>query len=388
MLNGRDPRIDFFRGLALIFIFWDHVPHNPLGQITLRNFGFSDAAEVFVFLAGYAAVLAYGKILQRDGYWIASLKILRRTWVLYVVHIFLLAMLMGIVFFANSHVETRDLVEEMGLTHFVTHPQQALIDELLLRFKPNLMDPLPLYIVLLAGLPLVLPLMLRRTGLVVGISATVYLLAPWMGWNLRAIADGVWYFNPVTWQFLFVLGGAAAIYSGQERPIERRPLRHQPMFVVAAIYAVMAGVLTLSWRWPEIHDALMPTLLSDLIYPISKTDLSPVRLLHFLALAYVTAKLLPGRGWTENRLAQPVCRMGRYSLEVFCLGVVLAPLADMVNALAGDALAMQLLTAMAGAALMVMLAVWLEFNKRLDQSLKSTAGGRPAVRSEPSRASG
>ena len=66
MLNGRDPRIDFFRGLALIFIFWDHVPHNPLGQITLRNLGFSDAAEVFVFLAGFASVMAYGKVLQRD----------------------------------------------------------------------------------------------------------------------------------------------------------------------------------------------------------------------------------------------------------------------------------------------------------------------------------
>ena len=388
MLNGRDPRIDFFRGLALIFIFWDHVPHNPLGQITLRNFGFSDAAEVFVFLAGYAAVLAYGKILQRDGYWIASLKILRRAWVLYVVHIFLLAMLMGIVFFANSHVETRDLVEEMGLTHFVTHPQQALTDELLLRFKPNLMDPLPLYIVLLAGLPLILPLMLRKTWLVVAASTTIYLLAPWMGWNLRAIADGVWYFNPVTWQLLFVLGGAAALYSGRERPLDTRPLSRQPVFVAAAVYAVMAGVLTLSWRWPEIHDALMPAALSDLIYPISKTDLSPLRLLHFLALAYVTAKLLPGRAWTENWLAQHTCRMGRYSLEVFCLGVVLAPLADMINALTGDNLAMQLLTAVTGAALMVMLAMWLEFNKRLDQSLKSASGGRPAVRSEPSQASG
>lgn len=373
MLNGRDPRIDFFRGLALIFIFWDHVPHNPLGQITLRNIGFSDAAEVFVFLAGYAAVLAYGKILQRDGYWIASLKILRRTWVLYVVHIFLLAMLMGIVFFANSHVETRDLVEEMGLTHFVTHPQQALTDELLLRFKPNLMDPLPLYIVLLAGLPLVLPMMLRKTWMVVVGSATIYLLAPWMGWNLRAIADGVWYFNPVTWQFLFVLGGAAAIHAGKTRPVDTRPLLHRPLFVAAALYVMAAGILTLSWRWPEVHDAWMPAQLSDLLYPISKTDLSPVRLLHFLALAYVTAKLLPSRAWTENGLAQHTCRMGRYSLEVFCLGVVLAPLADMINALAGDAFAMQILTAVAGAALMVMLAVWLEFNKRLDQSLKLAA---------------
>ena len=151
MQNGRDHRIDFFRGLALIFIFWDHIPHNPLAELTVRNFGFSDAAEIFVFLAGYAAALAYGKIALRDGFLIATVKILRRAWVLYVVHIFLLAVLMGIVFFANSHVETRDLVQEMGLQYFLSNPQQALTDELLLRFKPNLMDPLPLYIVLLLG---------------------------------------------------------------------------------------------------------------------------------------------------------------------------------------------------------------------------------------------
>jgi len=367
MLNGRDPRIDFFRGLALIFIFWDHVPHNPLGQITLRNIGFSDAAEVFVFLAGFAAVLAYGKILQREGYWITCVKILRRAWVLYVVHIFLLAMLMGIVFFANSHVETRDLVQEMGLTHFISNPQQALTDELLLRFKPNLMDPLPLYIVLLAGLPLVLPLLVRKTWAVVAVSLAVYLLAPQLGWNLSAIADGVWYFNPVTWQLLFVLGGAAALHSQKPRPVQRRPLSRQPLFIAAASYVVAAGIITISWRWPEIHDAVMPAALSDLLYPISKTDLSPVRLLHFLALAYVTAKLLPGRAWTQNWLAQQTCRMGRYSLEVFCLGVLLAPLADMVNAMTNDAFAMQIFTALAGAGLMALLGAWLDLNKRLTQ---------------------
>ncbi|WP_426135812.1 OpgC family protein [Pseudomonas sp. PWP3-1b2] len=367
MLNGRDPRIDFFRGLALIFIFWDHVPHNPLGQITLRNVGFSDAAEIFVFLAGFASVLAYGKVMQREGYLMACLKILRRTWVLYVVHIFLLAVLMGIVFFANSHVETRDLVQEMGMTHFISDPQRALLDELLLRFKPNLMDPLPLYIVLLGSLPLVLPFMLRRPWAVVAVSLTVYLLAPWMGWNLRAIADGVWYFNPVTWQLLFVLGGAAAIRSQQPKAVETRALPRQPLFMAAAVYVVVAGVLTLSWRWPQIHDAVMPVWISEWIYPISKTDLSPLRLLHFLALAYVTAKLLPTAGWTQNPVAAQVCRMGRFSLEVFCLGVVLAPLADMLNAMAGDTVPVQLLTALAGVLLMAALGAWLELNKRLSQ---------------------
>jgi hypothetical protein len=373
MTTERDHRIDFFRGLALIFIFWDHVPHNPLGQMTLRNFGFSDAAEVFVFLAGYAAVLAYGKILARDGYLIACVKILRRAWVLYVVHIFLLAMLMGIVFFANSHVETRDLVEEMGMHHFISNPQQALIDELLLRFKPNLMDPLPLYIVLLAGLPLVLPIFVRKPWVVVAMSFAVYLTVPLFGWNLAAIKDGVWYFNPVAWQLLFVLGGAAAIHGQRPRLPDRRSLLRQPVFVGAALYAVVAGVLTVLWRWPQLHDALVPTSLSNLLYPISKTDLSPVRLLHFLALAYVTAKLLPDTGWTQNWLAQQCSRMGRYSLEVFCLGVLLAPLADMVNALTDDAFAMQIFTALVGAGLMGLLGVWLDFNKRLTRSAPAPA---------------
>nr|WP_314642201.1 OpgC domain-containing protein [uncultured Pseudomonas sp.] len=373
MTTERDHRIDFFRGLALIFIFWDHVPHNPLGQITLRNVGFSDAAEVFVFLAGYAAVLAYGKILARDGYLIACVKILRRAWVLYVVHIFLLAMLMGIVFFANSHVETRDLVEEMGMHHFISNPQQALIDELLLRFKPNLMDPLPLYIVLLAGLPLVLPIFVRKPWVVVTMSFAVYLTVPLFGWNLAAIKDGVWYFNPVAWQLLFVLGGAAAIHTQRPRLPDRRPLLRQPLFVSAALYAGVAGVLTVLWRWPQLHDAMVPTSLSNLLYPISKTDLSPVRLLHFLALAYVTAKLLPDTGWTQNWLARQCSRMGRYSLEVFCLGVLLAPLADMINALTDDAFAMQIFTALVGAGLMGLLGVWLDFNKRLTAPIQPVA---------------
>ncbi|MHC8388185.1 OpgC family protein [Pseudomonas sp. MDT2-39-1] len=371
MTTERDHRIDFFRGLALIFIFWDHVPHNPLGQITLRNFGFSDAAEIFVFLAGYAAVLAYGKILARDGYLIACVKILRRAWVLYVVHIFLLAMLMGIVFFANSHVETRDLVEEMGMHHFISNPQQALIDELLLRFKPNLMDPLPLYIVLLAGLPLVLPIFVRKPWVVVAMSFAVYLTVPLFGWNLAAIKDGVWYFNPVAWQLLFVLGGAAAIHAQRPGLRDRRPLLRQPLFVSAALYAGVAGVLTVLWRWPQLHDSMVPATLSNLLYPISKTDLSPVRLLHFLALAYVTAKLLPDTGWTQNWLAQQCSRMGRYSLEVFCLGVLLAPLADMVNALTDDAFAMQIFTALVGAGLMGLLGVWLDFNKRLTAPIQT-----------------
>lgn len=369
MTNGRDLRIDFFRGLALIFIFWDHVPDNPLAELTVRNFGFSDAAEIFVFLAGYAAILAYGRISRRDGYLVACVRILRRTWVLYVVHIFLLTLLMGIVFVANNYVETRDMIQEMGLQHFVAAPQQALADQLLLRFKPNLTDPLPLYILLLLALPLILPLIQRNAPLTVGLSVALYMMVPLFGWNMPAYeGGGLWYFNPVAWQLLFVLGGACALRS-ESRPSMTpvpRPLSQQPLFMLCAIYALVAAVLAFSWKFPELHDALRPQFVADGLYPINKTDLGPLRLLHFLALAYCVAKLLPaGKAWVTRWPARQACRMGRYSLEIFCFGVLLAPMADMVNALAGDTWPMQIFTALLGLGLMMLMAAWLDLSKRL-----------------------
>jgi hypothetical protein len=373
MNHSRDPRIDFFRGLALIFIFWDHVPNNPFAQLTVRNFGFSDAAEIFVFLAGYAAVLAYGRVAQRDGMLVACVRILRRVWVLYVVHIFVLTLLMGIVFVANNHVETRDMILDMGLNYFVLHPQQALADGLLLRYKPNLTDPLPLYILLLLALPLILPLMLRRTGVAIALSVALYAMVPLLGWNLSAVDNGLWYFNPVAWQLLFVLGGACAVYS--QRPFGHvRPWLQRSLFVGAATYVIVAALIALSWKWPALNNALQSNTLIERLYPISKTDLAPVRLLHFLALAYCTVHLLPTHArWLNNWPARHTCRMGRYSLEVFCLGVLLAPMADMANALAGDTWPMQVFTALVGLGLMVLLASGLAWNKRLGTPRPLTA---------------
>lgn len=381
MTNGRDHRVDFFRGLALIFILWDHIPQNPLGNLTLRNFGFSDAAEVFVFLAGYAAILAYGKVAVRDGYMIATVRILRRAWTLYVVHIFLLVLVMGIVFFANEHVETRDMVQEMGLLHFVSNPQQAMVDELLLRFKPNLMDPLPLYIVLLGCLPLALPIIVKWPNLAVGLSILLYVPATVLGWNLSAYeGGGVWYFNPLAWQVMFVLGGVAALHAQKPAVADTRPLSRQPLFVICALYVVFAALVALGWKWAPLHNLVVPQWMGEKIYPISKTNLAPVRLVHFLALVYCVAKLLPsGKAWVNHWSSQKMCLMGRYSLEVFCFSVLLAPISDMLNALGGDRLPMQLATAIASAGLMLLLAMWLEFNKTLGKPVVAVAPKVAAV---------
>ncbi|MCW2247681.1 hypothetical protein M2352_003315 [Azospirillum fermentarium] len=362
MSKGRDGRVDLFRGLALIFIFWDHIPGNVLGQVSPRNAGLSDAAEIFVFLAGYGATLAYGGVMERHGYGAAAMRILKRAWVLYIAHIFLMVLLMGVVVFANARVETRDFIQDMHLGYFVSQTEQALLDALTLRFKPHLMDPLPLYILLLLLLAVIVPFLRRWRLAVLGASAMLYGLTQVFGWNMPDQGGGRWFFNPLAWQFLFVLG---CVTAWRPAGAGARWWRARPVVRAAAVYLAASALLALSWRWPELHDAVMPRAVAELIYPISKTDLAPLRLLHFLALAVWVTALVPDGPWLDHPAAAHLRRMGRHSLEVFCLTVVLAPLADMVNTLSGDRAAVQLLTGLGGVAAMAAFALWIGWSRTL-----------------------
>src|SRR6186713_558886 len=91
----RDLRLDLFRGLALWLIFLDHIPSNIVSWITIRNYGFSDATEIFIFISGYTAAFVYGKVMLERGFVISSARILRRAWQIYVAHIFLFAIYMA-----------------------------------------------------------------------------------------------------------------------------------------------------------------------------------------------------------------------------------------------------------------------------------------------------
>jgi len=374
--TGRDLRVDFLRGLALIFIFWDHIPGNILGQLTLRNIGFSDAAEVFVFLAGYGAALAYSRRLLQSNYFVTALHILGRSWTLYIAHVFLLSQLMALIFIANNYVETRDFVEETGLGYFVGNPTQALVDGLLLRFKPGLMDPLPLYIVLLVALAALLPALMRYPFITLLFSGLLYVVAVQKHWNFSAQPHGVWFFNPLAWQFLFFLGAAMGIHGDTLATALQNIGRQwrQRLLIAALIFLALSAALALSWNWPEWHDRWMPITLAQLIYPIDKTNLAFLRLLHFLALAFCVALLLPDGPWLQTRLAQAIRLMGRHSLVVFCIGVLLAPLADSVNTLAHDSVAMQCITSLLGCAIMWLAAFLPEWYRQqqlqpLDQSV-------------------
>src|SRR5215469_16641313 len=162
----RDLRLDFFRGLALVCIFIDHIPENYLIYFTLSAIGFFDAAEVFIFISGFTAALVYGRALATRGVLIASVQVLRRAWQLYVAHIFLFVIFIAEVSYTVRTFRNPMYNEEMGVGDFLDNPHIAVVQALFLQFQPTFLDILPLYIVLLLAFPMILVGLRRQAVLV------------------------------------------------------------------------------------------------------------------------------------------------------------------------------------------------------------------------------
>ena len=127
-----------------------------MAWITIRNYGFSDATEIFIFISGYTAAFVYGRAMSERGFVVAGARILKRAWQIYVAHIFLFAIYMAEIAYVASSFENPLYGEEMNILDFLKQPDVTIIQALLLKFKPVNMDVLPLYIVLLLMFPLVL----------------------------------------------------------------------------------------------------------------------------------------------------------------------------------------------------------------------------------------
>ena len=203
----RDLRLDLFRGLALIFIFIDHTSSNVISYFTLRSFAFCDAAEVFIFISGMAAAIAYGGVLERGGPLQATAQIYRRIWQLYVAHIFAFVAYTALVTFALNGANNPAIAASLGESVFLSQPSVAIAELLVLGFQPSFFFILPLYMLLLAVFPPVLLLIRRRPLVAIGISAALYLAEHRFGWTLHLYPDHQpWGFSPLAYQFLFVVG--------------------------------------------------------------------------------------------------------------------------------------------------------------------------------------
>jgi hypothetical protein len=319
--NERELRIDLFRGLALWLIFIDHLSPDVLSWFTIRSYGFSDAAEIFIFISGYTAAMVYGRTMFEFGLVVATLRILRRVWQIYLAHVFLFTILMAEIYFLTSRVQNSSYLEEMGVVEFFKQPGEALVQALLLRFRPLNMDVLPLYIVLMSFLPLILWLAKMSADIALALSVALYAASWQFDLHLTAYPNGFWSFNPFAWQLLFVFGAWCSL-GGARR---MSPILSSPVTLwLSIVYVFAAFCITLTWYFPQLEHVL-PRRVEQWIYPIDKTDLDILRFAHFLALAAITARLVP-KGWPglNSPWLRPMILCGQHSLEIFCLGVFLA----------------------------------------------------------------
>ena len=356
----RDLRLDICRGMALWFVFVDHVPNNIVSWFTLRNYGFSDATEVFVFISGYTCMIAYGGVLQSQGWLAMSLHAVRRSWQIYTAFLLLLVVYLA---FVQSFDHTRYL-DETNAAVFFAHPGPAILHAGLMQYRLVNTDILPLFVLLHLVFPALLWLFTRSINVSLTASLLLYVSVQIFGINLPAWPQGEWYFNPLAWQILFVLG----MWCAMDRSAPIRRMARSPISLTASVlYLILSLIVVLSWQVEILDKFTLPQTLSNLIYPIDKSNLSPARLLHFVALACVAMRLLP-RSWrgSSSLLAIALIRCGENSLTIFCLSVLLSLIGYVVMENTSGTVLMQVLISMVGIAVMVAIATLLTWTAKLE----------------------
>lgn len=324
--RDREHRVDFLRGLALISMFINHIPGNIFAKLTHTNFGFSDAAEVFVTLAGFAAAQAYYPAYGRGEDLAATLKAWRRASLLYFCHIAstiaALALLATAAIAFSKPGYLGELIAPLApaLTPVFADPARGYIGIATLGHQLGYFNILPMYMVVLFMLPLMMALARASLLWLISGSIALWLLVGIFGLNLPHYPNpGGWAFNPFAWQLLFVMGFALGVLWRDGWCFKI------PIWVVwlAVIYLLFALVMTRLKLWDY-----MPTFsLPHRLWPWNKTYVSGARLLHLLALIVVVMGT-PLWSWLKRvPHANFVNAIGRNALPIYCWGSLLCVVA-------------------------------------------------------------
>ncbi|MGH1419279.1 MAG: OpgC family protein [Hyphomicrobiaceae bacterium] len=324
----RDVRLDFFRGIGMFIIFISHLPGNPWSAWIPARFGFSDATEIFVFCSGMASAIAFGAVFKYQSFWLGTARVLFRCWQVYWAHIGSFVAITAVMIAMNTWLGVGDkYVAKLNLIPFlVTDTSTNLLGFMTLTYVPNFFDILPMYLVILAMMPIVMALSyLNRWAVfafIVGlyvVSTMGYLQLPAEPWS-----DRKWFFHPFAWQLVFFTGFAFIMKWLPAPPINRT-------LVIAAI-TVIAVMFPL--KYFPLYQWLDPNFAwrEDILYAMGKTTFRPLRYIHFLALAYLAyaaagegGKRL-SQGWLTN-----ICRkVGQQALSTFLVGLLLSRLGGII----------------------------------------------------------
>lgn len=270
-------------------------------------------------------------------------------------------------------------IDEMRVAGFLEEPHVATLKALLLQFQPQFMGILPLYIVLLLGYSVLLPLLPRYPLTILGGSVLLYVLTPLLGLNFRTYPDGHWFHNPFAWQVLFVVGAIGATFAHTDRFgfTQRRP-----WFRLAIGFVIVSVVVKLAMTLDERIDILPASVVAGLWLFLDKTNLGPLRLLNFLALVVMVVRLVPRESpMLRGRAARPVVLCGQHSLYIFCLGILLSYLGHLALVEISHSIVVEFLVSAAGCAIMIAVAAFLHWTRSQARSLddRSAIAGRPAA---------
>jgi hypothetical protein len=359
--DRRDLRLDACRGLALWFSFIDHIPYNSLDWLTLRKYGFSDTTEVFVFVSGYTCMLAYGGALREQGWPTTVTRALRRAWEIYAAFLLLLIAYVALIWVVGGGSRYLD---ESNARFFFNSPGETLLHAVAMQYAPVNTDILPTFVLLHLAFPGLLWLLTRSAAATLAASFLLYLMVQLFSWHVPAWPTGELYFNPLAWQILFVFG---AWYADEGAGRLRTIVQSRAMLVLAILYLAFSLAITLSWEIKPL-EVLIPDALSKLIYPIYKSHLAPIRLLHFLALAVVVSRLTPP-DW--HGLMRPsmiaMIRCGENSLPMYCISILLSFMGLVILTEFSRSFAMQAAVSIAGIALMIAAATLMTREAKLDR---------------------
>ena len=366
--KGRDLRLDLFRGVANWAIFLDHIPDNVVNWVTTRNYGFSDAADLFVFISGYTASFVYARMMLERGFIVGATRLTKRVWQLYVAHIILFVIYIASISYLALRFGDSEIINEFNVAGLVDNATETLRQGLLLKFKPVNLDVLPLYIVLMGLFPPVLWIMLRQPNWTMLASIALWLVARHFGWNFKAYPAGTWYFNPYCWQVLFVFGSWCAL-GGARRTTTI--INHPLTLYFCIFYLILGLVMTMAGKFPDFG-ALFPDWLYSTFNPNDKTNLAPYRFLHFVVIVLMVIRFIP-KDWPalEWRAFDPVIVCGQQSLAVFCVGVFLSFVGHFQLMMSSGSLFAQIFVSVTGIAIMTIVAYYISWSKRQDKPLKA-----------------
>jgi len=311
---GRSIEVDLLRGIALIVIAIDHISVSVLAHAMLHNYAYCDAAEVFVFLGGYASAAGYTSIAARRGEAAARRRFARRAWEIYRAYLLTAALMIASGAIVAALPIASPLVGQSGWPMFAHRPAQALIDIATLRQQPFLSAVLPMYLLFALSISFAIPLARRMPVASFTLSLTMWLAAPWLAACLPGV--GEWPFNPFAWQLLFMLGLLCRLY-----PV---PVRMQTSTAGHLLTgAAVAVALTFAFVKVCIDTHPSPGFM--------KQNLASVRVVSFLALAWLCAQAARA-GWlrTAAERLPAVVGVGRQGLVCFVGGTLVSIVADTV----------------------------------------------------------